>query len=288
MKRGRRKSEAIPNIVCVSDLHAGCQLALFPPGLGLKLDGGGQYEPSELQQKLWSMWCEFWDTWVPTVTKGEPFVLVVNGDCLDGVHHGSVTQITHNLETQRRIAEAILAPVVRRAAAYYHMRGTEAHVGPSGQDEEAVARALGAIPDESGNHARWDLWYDLRGHLGHFTHHIGTTGSMAYETTALMKEFSEALAESARQGKEPPRFIVRSHRHRSLKIDVPMSGDSPDGLAIITPGWQLKTPFSFRIAGGRQSQPQIGGVLIRAGDRLLYSERRLWHMERPRVERARV
>jgi MFS family permease len=66
---------------------------------------------------MWSLWREFWDVWVPEVTKGEPYDLVHNGDVIDGVHHGSTTQISHNIEDQLRIAEAVLGPQIAKEQA---------------------------------------------------------------------------------------------------------------------------------------------------------------------------
>ena len=55
-------------------------------------------------------------------------------------------------------------------------------------------------------------------------------------------------------------------------------------LAIITPGWQLKTPFSHRLALGRVGQPQIGGYVIRSGDEdRIYARYKVWSMERERT-----
>jgi hypothetical protein len=164
------------NIVVVSDTHIGCRLGLLPPE-GVTLDDGGRYMPSTLQSSLWEYWRIFWDEFVPAATHGEPYTVVFNGDALDGVHHRSVTQWSHNLEDQRRVGERVLAPIVEKAERYYHIRGTEAHVGSSAQDEESLARSLGAIPNDEGQHARYELWIEMNKCLGHFLHHIGTTGS---------------------------------------------------------------------------------------------------------------
>src|SRR6476619_2465949 len=134
----------IRNIVVISDLHAGCRMALCPPQ-GASLDNGGRYMPSALQMKLWAIWREFWDTWVPTATKGEPFAVVVNGDVVDGVHHNSTTQISHDLQDQAGIAYELLSPVVDLCdGQFFCVRGTDAHVGQSGVDEEKLAQRLGA------------------------------------------------------------------------------------------------------------------------------------------------
>ena len=206
----------INNLIVVSDLHCGCQLGLCPP-VDIPLDNGGFYKSSILQQKVWDWWVEFWGEWVPTVVRNEPFAVVINGDAMDGVHHGVVTQISHNLSDQRRIARMILEPVVRQCSGnFYLIRGTESHVGKSGQNEETLAEELGALPDKQGNYARWDLWLNVGGKgLVNILHHIGATGSLAYETTALMKEYTEACSDAGRWNREAPQIVVRSHRHRS-------------------------------------------------------------------------
>ena len=240
-------------------------MALCPPS-GARLDSGSLYVPKGPQASLWPVWEEFW-RWVEQVTEGQPYDLVVNGDALDGVHHGATTQISHNLADQERLACDILRERVAKAARFFHIRGTEAHVGKSAESEERVAHELGAIPNEEGQHARYDLWLRLggpKGPLVHFLHHIGTTGSSAYEATAVHKELVESFVEAGRWGDEPPRCIVRSHRHRALRVHIPVADG--EALAVVTPAWQMKTAFAWKIPGARLSQPQIGGTIIKFGE----------------------
>jgi hypothetical protein len=270
----------INNIVVISDTHSGCRLGLCPPEV--KIDDNVTIQASPLQQKVWSMWNEFIHVWVPQVTKGEPFVVVHNGDALEGVHHHATTQITQNMTDQKRIASVALKVLLDApmCAGYYHIRGTEAHVGNSGEHEEDLAKSLNATPSEEGNYARWELWLRLpRGPLVHFTHHIGTTSSAAYEGTAPHKELVEAYNESGRWGDEPPDVVVRSHRHRHYEIRLA----TQKGMAIstITPGWQLKTPHVWKGTLGRTGTPQIGGILIRSGDEdPVYTRAKIWKIER--------
>lgn len=268
----------------LSDLHCGCQFALCPTKV--QLDGGGTYKPNKPQTKLLDLWRYAWGTWVPKVTKGEPFAVVVNGDTLDGVHHGSVTQITHNLETQRRIAYEILAPIRDKASALYITRGTEAHVGKSAQDEEELAKDLGAEKDENGRHSRYELWLQLGKALVHCAHHIGTTGSMAYETSALMRELAELMSDSARWGSTPPDVVVRSHRHRHVEVRVPTRNIY--GICFTTAAWQLRTPFAYKIPGGRVATPHIGLSLVRSGDEEIYTRHFVHTIPRTRAARPRT
>jgi len=274
-------------LAIISDTHTGCGMALCHPD-GLKTDEGTVVMPSPLQLKLWDMWRSFFDDWLPEATDGEPYDLVHNGDAIDGTHHKSVTQMTHNLVYQRRHAEMILGPEAKKAKNYYHIRGTEAHVGVSAMEEETLAESLGAVPTEySGTkqYARYELWKRVggkRGGLVHIMHHIGTAGSSAYESSAVMRELSEAFVEAGRWNDEPPRVIVRAHRHRHIQIRMPAADG--DAIGVVTPAWQLKTPFTYRIAGARQTQPQIGGIVIRYHKGELYARSKVWRVERPKEE----
>lgn len=263
----RKRALQINNVVVVSDIHTGCRVGLCHPD-GAALDDGGAYQPSEMQRKVWSLWEEFWGEWVPRATHDEPFAVVFNGDAIDGVHHNSTTQWSHNLNDQVQHAEKILGPVVVACdGRYYHIRGTEAHVGKSAAEEERLARQLGAVANVEYMHARYELWLRIGGSSGplcHFLHHIGTTSSAQHESSAVNAELAATYADAGRWNRESPRIIVRSHRHRSIEVRLPC----PDGYAtaFVTPAWQLKTPFVWKMAGGRISTPQIGGSLIRIGD----------------------
>jgi hypothetical protein len=284
-KRSTSRRKPINNIVVVSDTHCGCGLAICPPE-GVKLDDGGAYMPSKLQKQIYAMWEEFWEVHVPEATHGEPYVVVHNGDAIDGVHHNSTTQITHNLTIQGRMAVDLMKPVVSnlKCIEYYHIRGTEAHVGKSAEQEEKVAQELGAKPNAEGQFARYELWIQCGGHLCHTLHHIGTTGSQAYESTAIHKELVESFTEAGRWGHRPPDLIVRSHRHRAIETNIPTINGK--ARATVTPCWQGKTPFVWKIPGGRLSTPQFGGLVIRNDPKsnVLFLRERVWSIDRSPTE----
>lgn len=276
------KPSKIRNLVVVSDLHCGCRLGLYNAEDPVSCDDGGILEPSNLQVKLWDMWSEFWGTWVPRLTKKEPYSVLVNGDAVDGVHHGSTTQMSQNLADQEEIAFRVLEPLLKRCEGrLYIIRGTEAHSGKSGVDEERLARRLKARP-AAGKYARSDLWIRVGKGLVHCLHHIGTAGSLAYETTGPQKEIEQVYVESARWNNEIADMTVRSHRHRFVETRFL----TYKGLATstTTAGWQLKTPFAYRVAGARNTEPQIGGTIIRCDDREIYTLPQIWPIDRPAVE----
>lgn len=220
---------------------------------------------------------------MPKVTRNDPYCVVVNGDAMDGRHHSSTTQISQNVKDQLNIAMEILAPVADLCnGRIYMVRGTEVHTGPTAENEEELASRLGAIQDETGNHSRYELYLKIGRCLAHFSHHIGITGSMHYETTALMKEFAESCSDAARWGIDTPDVVVRSHRHRHAEVRVPTR--NAYGYCFTTSGWQLKTPFVFRTPGGRISTPTIGGSLIRQGDEEFFTRHKTWPIKRSRIE----
>lgn len=248
----------------VSDLHCGCRLGLCPPEAQPLMDGGF-YEPSAFQKKVWGWWEEFWHEFVPEATQGEPYAVAVNGEAVDGVHHRATSQVSHNLEDQKGIAMRVLASVRDSAEGrFYMLSGTPAHSGESGCDDEAVARELGAIPESLGDakrYARYLMWVRVGDALVNITHHIGTTGSQAYEATAIHKELVEAFVESGRWHNEHPDFVVRGHRHRFAFSGLHTAKGR--AVSICSAGWQGKTPFAYKIPGGRQAEPQFGGIVIR-------------------------
>lgn len=240
-----------------------------------------------MQMKMWEFWTEFWDVHVPALTHGEPYDILNNGDVLDGVPHGAVGLISHDIQDQANLAVRVLEPIVDKCLAsggtYYHIRGTEAHIGKGAQDEERVAQRLGAKPNDVGQYARWDLWKYVGKGLIHAMHHVGTTGSRAYEATAVHKELVEEWVEAATNGERAPDVIVRSHRHRCMWTGIPSNliDGVEDSQAIVTPGWQAKTPFVWKIPGGRLSTPQFGGIVIRQHpEGVLYVRKKVWKIHR--------
>jgi len=265
-----------PPLVVISDTHCGCQLGLCP-SKGIRLDEGGFYKPNATQRAIWEFWKEFWGSWVPKVIKGKTFSLVLNGDSIDGRHHQSTHQFSQNLADQETVAYECLSPIVEKChksgGNFYMVRGTEAHVGPSGEGEESLAKALKAKRNKFHQYSRYDLWIRVGSGLVHLLHTLGTTGSQAYEATAPHKEMIEEYAEAARWRDIPPDCIVRSHRHRCYIGDIPAAGGR-HAISVVTPSWQAKTPFAYRTAGARLSPPQFGGIVIKEYDDGLYT--RAW------------
>lgn len=244
-------------IVAISDTHIGSFAGLCPPE-GFDVGDGGLYKPNKFQRTTWRFWQHFWGDFVPKETAGaESTTVILNGDLIDGVHHKATAVISTSWEIQEKAAVQVLGPLSRDRRLYV-VRGTEAHSDIGGQSEERISKAIDATPNEIGEYSTWQLWLDVDGVVMQFAHHISTTSSAAYESSAPMREMVAGLVEAAQWDRRLPRVFVRSHRHRF--IDVPLA--SPHGRihSVITPGWQLRTPFTERI--DRVRMPHIGGVVF--------------------------
>lgn len=240
----------------VSDLHVGSTAGLCSPKM--HMDGGGGYRPSKFQRGVWRYWQHFWEEFVPSqIEKAEKTAVILNGDLIDGNHHGSVGIWTNDPDCQADNTCDMLEPV-KKIGKVYVVRGTEAHSGPGSKAEERIAKELGCMKDETGSYSQWQLWLDIDNQIVQSAHHISTTSSAAYETSAPMREMITGLVEAAQWGQKLPSLFIRSHRHRF--VTVPMTTRAGRVQAVITPAWQLRTPFVERI--DRMRMPHIGGIVI--------------------------
>lgn len=277
------RQKPVRNIIVIADTHCNSTIGLCRPD-GHRLDDGGTYLPSKFQTALWSMFENMCEEWIPRVTKKEPWDLVINGDSIDGDHHRTPTIISRNMQDQFRVARDTLSPIVKQCKSsggkLFMVRGTEAHVGPSAQEEERLAEALGATPDSNGNFSRWKLYRNLGGHLCMFRHHIGGGQSQAYEGTALTKTQANQFTDAGRWGRRVAQVDVRAHRHRYAKWEK--DGTHGHYITVVVPGWQGMTPFSHRMSDPQE--PEFGAVLVRVGDEEIFTRSKVYSIEHEQEE----
>jgi hypothetical protein len=239
-------------------------MAVMPKD-GFTCDNGVMVMPSEFQSKLND---RFWNGLIPWVVEetGGKFNVVVNGDLVDGVHHGAVTQWSHNMLDQRNACIEFLRPLRAMANRFIVVRGTESHVGQSGQHDEAIAQALNAEKSPQGTYSHWEVFLRFGGKLVHIAHHIGATTSPFAKSSALQRQIALSYVNSGRWGDEPPVMFVRSHRHQCSWVGEPCA----NGIVtcVVTPAWQMKTPYVHKMS--LMQEPEYGGILLFAGDNGVY------------------
>ncbi len=226
------------------------------PNERIRLDDGGHYEPSRLQQWLWSCWLDFWGWIAPQIADHE-FWLVVNGDLGDGDHHGTGQIVSRNPEVQSYIVHRSLQePLQLQPAHKFVVRGTEAHAGASASSEEAYARSLGAEQDpDTHTWSWWHLRIQPHGVLMDIQHH-GRAGQRPWTEASIATYLAAQIwMEHARRNLPHPRLAIRSHTHRHAD-----SYEAHPTRVIVTPSWQAKTAFVHKVAA--ESIADVGGILV--------------------------
>jgi len=237
----------VRHILAVSDLHCGSTVGLCPPDF--KMCKGGTYGLNRSQQWLWVHWCKLTRQAVEAF-HGEPFALVVNGDLIDGNHHGTQEIWSVNLQDHANAALELLAPIVAKAAATFVVVGTESHTKEA---EYGIAEYLKAAPDNDNQcpaHNQLNLSVGEHRYPVRFVHHISTTSREHLRASRLSIHLSNTRTAASDAGHTPPKMLVAGHSHVA---DVYQRLD----LACVTlPAWQLLTRYGHKVVPS--SVPAVG------------------------------
>lgn len=231
--------------VILSDVHAGGSSALCPPDF--ETLEGQRIGLSPVQRWLWESWQNATDVWLPAVTGADPFLLIVNGDLVEGVHHKGREVISSDPADHAIAAEQILAPLAKRAAKTIVVEGTETHTGSA---ESGIGKALGAMPHPSTGKFAWHRAdVEIAGTRIVAQHHIATSMRTWTEATGLGTALANEQLEAARNGEPLPRVLMCAHRHRFGQWR------DASGLCIVTPPWQLLTRFARKVVPSARTRP---------------------------------
>ena len=126
-----RKRDGPATVVVVSDLHINSTVALSAPSI--MLDDGQEVRASDAQNWIRACWHDFW----AKVDKlPRPRYVIVNGEGVDGIHHGTTQLMCYREAEQVDHAVRLMGSVAREADHLFWLRGTEAHSGALGQWDE--------------------------------------------------------------------------------------------------------------------------------------------------------
>lgn len=238
--------------VVLSDLHCGSIFGLCPPEV--PLDERNTYRAGPFQQWLWDMWQEVTNQWLPNVIGDDPFVVIVNGDAIEGVHHGTTQIVSPEPRVHRDIARDCLKPLAETCEHLFIVKGTRSHVGT--MTEESIGVELGAERDcYTGREAWWRLKLSINNTSCRFTHHIGSALRSYLEASQLSIMLNEEQIAAARANRPLPRVVGRAHRHRYGEYK------NADGLCFVTPAWQGATEYVHKVVTTAE-EAQVGLVVL--------------------------
>lgn len=234
-------------VIVFSDLHCGSTVGLCPPGF--ETIEGQRVGLSLFQEWLWQCWTDATMSWIPAVTGGDPFAVVLLGDMIEGNHHHTKQIISPESADHVACAAHALSPTLERADKVYVVKGTECHVGNA---EDALGNQFGAEKDpDSGRRAFNRLRLNVAGVSCAFRHHVGTTSRPWLESGELARAISQEQEEATIAGHTPPRVLVAGHRHRFGKYD--------DGrrLCVVNGAWQGLTTYGHKVVSPAVPRPTM-------------------------------
>lgn len=215
---------------------------------------GNEIGLNSVQEFLADCWDDF-EGWALGQLAGSNYALVLNGDLIDGDHHGTKQIWSKGIQDQVAACVLLLSKLTQRASKVYVVRGTESHTNDS---ENSIAKALRA--EKNPSNTRGDLHVFDRLHLTVngcrcvWSHHIATSVRSNGEASALSSVLTEEFVQAARNGHQPRQFIGRAHRH---KFGVFSNGR---GTVAVSPPWQMLTRFGHKVVPEARTQP--GGYIL--------------------------
>lgn len=241
-------------LVVAGDLHINGTVALSPDRF--TLDDGQVFTPSKPQRWINGKWRDFWNAAAARKAEHEAEVVtILNGELADINKHESSQYVTNHSGDAVGMAVKTLTTAADISDRIYVTRGSEAHVGLSGGLDEAVARAIGAIPDENHRYSRFHLRGVVAGLRLDVCHHTPSSFGRPWTRGADSNRVAQiVIDEYLRGGQLPPDLAIRGHAHRPSD-----SYDNHTTRVIAMPSWKLKDAYAHRI--GASPQP-IGGIQL--------------------------
>ena len=247
-------------IVPLSDFQTGSNYALFP-NRHWSGKAGTTHFPNHRQNIIYSQFIKFTDA-VRAERENKRLVVVVNGDSIEGVHHNNVDVCTRDLNDQADLHIELInkfAELVEWQAGdlLYYVIGTETHTDNLEYD---IAEEAGAQQLADGSYAADHLCLNVNGRELWFVHQGKGAGAGANEGNAMRNWLRDIYFDALKAETRPPDVIYSAHFHQPTYQTYVANSNMTFKLVhgIVSPSWQLKTRFAYKVAAVARNR--IGGV----------------------------
>ena len=253
-----------------ADEHCGSPVGLFPPGTWALADQSPR-EQSPGQKIIWQQWCEGWELVAALMrkVKGQrPRLIIANaGDATEGNHHSTTQLITGKPVEQQQLHIACMRHALTVAGfdqakgdELHYICGTPAHVGPAGDSEESIARALLNKSGTDGKYTAYRLLRRTNGVLFDVAHQGPGPGTRSWtRSTALLGTLKALYLDCLEAGRPVPRYFIRAHRHSWVTADVRKADGTTAIDGFLLPSFTLKSEYANQVAS---TSPANIGMLI--------------------------
>ena len=228
--------------LCLSDLHCGSTVSLFPPNF--KTSEGYLVGHNSLTGWIWECWRDVL-RYTRELAKTHKVNVLVNGDLIEGDHHHTVEIWSRDMADHADAAYQSLYPLAEIAERFVVVRGTECHTE---KYETGIAEALGGEC-----YANWEE--TIGGTRVRVFHHMPATAKESSKANGLGTELANQQLAACRAGHQMPRLLIMAHRH------VYGWYDDGDQASMATHAWQTLTRYGDRVV--RSNNVHIGATLLR-------------------------
>lgn len=244
-----------------ADYHTGSTMALFPAVRlvngrympvdqtgGFFLKNNNNFYPDSNQTKIFNHFersLDLFKSW----RKGERLVFIVDGDAIDGDHHGTHQLITHIRDEQKQIHVDMMNYFKKRIAfkdgkdKLYYLEGTESHTL---EDEVKIAQSLNAEFYSINEQLSPFIEMYINGTLIWIYHHGMKAGRLPSKGNALRNELKRIYLECLEAGKKCPDVVITAHTHDPDYQTYMSNWKEVHG--IILPSQQMKTRYVNGVA----------------------------------------
>lgn len=240
------KKPPIRALVIISDLHSGSTESLLHPDF--ITEKGLPIGQTAIAAWFWECW-KIGHSWLSGIVNPKEYALILNGDLIEGNHHGTQEIWSVSTRDHAKAAEELLTEPSRRAAKTFIVRGTECHVNGT---ENSIAKAIHAEVNPEHGQPNWDhLLLDVCGVRVSVRHHFPATTRSYLEASQHSIQIGNATNEAVRAGDIAPRVLIGAHRHRT--------GHYCDGnrLTVVTGAWQGLTRHGHKVVPDGRPCPSI-------------------------------
>lgn len=266
-------------LIPISDPHIGGITGLFPYYNGTDLGfephrrmtgNNGEwrfknkpYMPNAKQYQIFKHFKESAEK-IAIEREDKRFIVVLNGDLIDGNHHHSHQLVTENVSEQNAVAiwtfkyfKHLIGFDKNKGDMLFIGNGTEVH---DGDEEDIIADELDAeiLPD--GQNTYDFLPMDINGARFWFLHQGATAGKGITEGNALHNWMRNQYFTCLEEKRVIPDCVISGHYHKNVydiftRKDRKMHG-------IILPPLQYKTRFGYRVAAAEMDEVGIRTIDI--------------------------
>jgi len=229
-------------------------VALSPPVFRREESKG--HRASTFQLAIWQAWLDYWQLVGEYKERlNAPVYGLALGDLGDLNKHSNAQLISPLKTDVHRALLDVMEPAQVVVDSWFFVRGTEAHVGASGEIEEWLANDTKNAVHSFASTASWWVWNaEIAGVRIHATHHPPSGTKLAGNRGEAVSRSCRYLAnECEENGATKPHLAFWAHRHWY----APGYNLGIYGYAV--PSWKGLGAFGRRIGIGHPSP--VGGLI---------------------------